>query len=296
MHKRRNDLRAVAPPGDDPSDPRQRSVLDGASPTCSCSAMKTCSRIRSRGVIELARHLGIRLEQSEAARIAAEYSHESNKARTEALRRRLQEAGVDLDSAANAQICDPNDPFALEPHPSGRFEVVAHARQRAATANARAPLRPVAQVARLYFRIRRAGESQRCPSANWFAPRSTSWSDVRTFLVRATSLRYPRTVRTIKRILGFPPTAPAGATAWADAASASFQDQARSGEPHISFTEKSDRDERSSRRERLKHHSDHSERRFYRDVDLADAQGLRGYSCFKRWANSSARPSCLSWR
>ena len=61
----------------------------------------------TRGVIELARQLGIRLEESEAARIAAEYSQESNKARTEALRRRLQEAGVDLEIAANAQICDP---------------------------------------------------------------------------------------------------------------------------------------------------------------------------------------------
>ena len=60
----------------------------------------------ARGVAELARHLGIRLEASEAERIALEYSHESNRARTEALRRRLQEAGVDLASAANAQICD----------------------------------------------------------------------------------------------------------------------------------------------------------------------------------------------
>ena len=42
-------------------------------------------------------------------RIALEYSHESNKARTAALRHRLQEAGVDLDSAANAADLRPED-------------------------------------------------------------------------------------------------------------------------------------------------------------------------------------------
>ena len=59
------------------------------------------------GVTQLARHLGIALEASSARRIADLYSTESNRARTEALRRKLREAGVDLESAANAQICDP---------------------------------------------------------------------------------------------------------------------------------------------------------------------------------------------
>ena len=87
----------------------------------------------TRGVIELARHLGIRLEESEAARIAAEYSHESNRARTEALRRRLQEAGVDLESAANAQICDPKTLLHWNHIRQGDSQILAHARQPAAT-------------------------------------------------------------------------------------------------------------------------------------------------------------------
>ena len=93
MHKRGMTFEQAAPPGNDPSDPGQRSVLDGAAATCWFSGMTTCSPTRPEACIELARHLGIALEESEAARIAAEYSHESNKARAEALRSRLQEAG-----------------------------------------------------------------------------------------------------------------------------------------------------------------------------------------------------------
>ena len=58
------------------------------------------------GVRTLADHLKIDLEDGEAEHIANEYSLESNKARTEALRRRLEQVGVDLNEAANAQICD----------------------------------------------------------------------------------------------------------------------------------------------------------------------------------------------
>jgi hypothetical protein len=65
-----------------------------------------------------------------------------------------------------------------------------------------------------------------------------------TFLVRSTSLRYPGTARTIKRILGLPEKAPAGATAWADATPT--QPQAKQpGEPHISLTRKSKRAEQN---------------------------------------------------
>jgi hypothetical protein len=44
---------------------------------------------------------------ADAERIAAEYSLESNLARTQALKERLEQAGVNLDDQANAQICDP---------------------------------------------------------------------------------------------------------------------------------------------------------------------------------------------
>jgi Sulfotransferase domain len=58
-------------------------------------------------VRELAHHLGIEPSDGEAERIADEYSLAANKARTEALRRRLEQAGTDLDEAANSLICDP---------------------------------------------------------------------------------------------------------------------------------------------------------------------------------------------
>jgi hypothetical protein len=58
-------------------------------------------------VRELARHLGIEPAEDEAERIADEYSLAANKARTEALRRQLEQTGVDLNEAANSLICDP---------------------------------------------------------------------------------------------------------------------------------------------------------------------------------------------
>lgn len=57
-------------------------------------------------VRELAAFLGITPEPGEAERIAEEYSLESNRARTEALRRQLEQQGVDLNQASNALICD----------------------------------------------------------------------------------------------------------------------------------------------------------------------------------------------
>ena len=55
-------------------------------------------------VQKLARHLGIAFEDSEADRIADEYSQDSNRARAEALRRRLQEAGLDLESRERSNL------------------------------------------------------------------------------------------------------------------------------------------------------------------------------------------------
>ncbi len=60
------------------------------------------------GVRALAEFLEIELESGEAEQIATAYSLESNKARTEALRLRLEQVGLDLNEAANAQICDSN--------------------------------------------------------------------------------------------------------------------------------------------------------------------------------------------
>ncbi len=58
-------------------------------------------------VVQLARHLGLGVTRREAAEIADEYSLESNQTRIEALRRRLENAGIDLNAPGNLQICDP---------------------------------------------------------------------------------------------------------------------------------------------------------------------------------------------
>src|SRR5262249_37090438 len=54
----------------------------------------------------IAHHLGIQPDVGEAERIANEYSLAANKARTEALRRQLEQGGVDLNEASNSLICD----------------------------------------------------------------------------------------------------------------------------------------------------------------------------------------------
>ena len=195
----------------------------------------------TRGVIELARHIGIRLDESEAARIAGLYSHESNKARTEALRRRLQEAGVDLESAANAQICDPTTLLHWNHIRQGdarSWRTLASPQQRkilerlcgrwlktrgysadsSETGKARVPVRELIR-AELHIIVGRA-----------------------TFLIRTASSRYPGTARAIKRILGLPTEAPVGATAWADATRPEPRAK-RTGEPHFSLIKESVRDE-----------------------------------------------------
>ena len=58
-------------------------------------------------VVQLARHLGLGVTRREAAEIADDFSLESNQTRIQALRRRLESAGIDLTAPGNLQICDP---------------------------------------------------------------------------------------------------------------------------------------------------------------------------------------------
>jgi len=58
-------------------------------------------------VAELARGLGVELASGEADELAAHYSLEANRVRTEAMRRRWQAGGVDLADPANHQRYDP---------------------------------------------------------------------------------------------------------------------------------------------------------------------------------------------
>jgi hypothetical protein len=173
----------------------------------------------TRGVMDLARHLGIELEESEAARIADEYSHESNRARTEALRQRLQAAGVNLESAANAQICDPTTLLHWNHIRQGEtrsWRTLTNPRQRKVLdhlcgrwleARGFSPDPPEACKAKVSLRALVGIQ------VDLMAARVT-------FLVRSTSQRFPQTARVIKRMLGLPDAAQVGATAWADAAPA----------------------------------------------------------------------------
>jgi hypothetical protein len=195
----------------------------------------------TRGVIEIARHLGIRLEESEAARIASEYSHESNTARTEALRRRLEEAGVDLENAANAQICDPKTLLHwnhIRQGNSRSWRSLANRRQR----------RMLARLCGRWLTSRGYSADTDEPASATLSAGDIVRSELdlmvgrTTFLIRNTSSRYPRTARVIKPLLGLPVDTQAGATAWADATSPHSRIRGP-GEPHLSFKQRSGEDE-----------------------------------------------------
>jgi hypothetical protein len=172
----------------------------------------------ARGVTALASHLGFRLEAGEAERIAALYSQESNRARTEALKLRLEQAGVDLENAGNTQICDPSSLLHWN-HMRGKG---------AASWRNMATLRQSAVLHRLCGRwLESHGYSlEGKPSLKWGFSikglRASLQSEVDVmvgtinFQVRTTSLRFSKTARTVKRLLGMPVEANAGATVWAN--------------------------------------------------------------------------------
>jgi hypothetical protein len=171
-----------------------------------------------RGVKELALHLGIPLEESEASAIAREYSNDANRTRAEALRRRLQVAGVNLESATNVQICDPKTLLHWNHMRSGTalswrssvtprqlrvlerlcgpwLEAHGYPRERVPTRSAT-------------FSFTRIGERA--------ALEADIWKGRTAMLVRNTADRFPGAARAAKRLLGMPADAPVGATAWSD--------------------------------------------------------------------------------
>jgi hypothetical protein len=170
------------------------------------------------GVAELARHLGLALESAQAGVIAELYSAEANRARTESLRRRLREAGVDLASAANAQICDPTTLLHWNHMRQGRaasWRAAATETQRVILdrlcgrwldAHGYPPDEGMAQARAARARSRRVSPSV---VADVLAGR-------RSFLIRSASQRWPIVSRALKRGFGLAADARHGATAWAD--------------------------------------------------------------------------------
>jgi hypothetical protein len=172
------------------------------------------------GVLGVARHLGIALADGEAAEIAAAYSLESNRARTEALRRRLEQAGLDLNQAANSQICDPSTLLHwnhVRSGGSGSWLSLATPAQRALLDRLCArwlqerdyPLRPAGSE---------SGLTAESPigwrdSLRLEAGRAIGFLNYR---VRALSQRFPRLARRVKRLLGTPTEGQAGATVWSE--------------------------------------------------------------------------------
>jgi hypothetical protein len=170
------------------------------------------------GVKELARHLGIGLGESEAARIADLYSRESNRARTAALERRLQDAGVNLGSAAGVQICDSKTLLHwnhMRQSGTGSWRTSATLNQRAILdrlcgrwLKARGypadpnPPRELSRSAGALTELARAEAALMQGRLN--------------VLLRSMSQQFPATARAVKRFLGVPDQALAGATVWSD--------------------------------------------------------------------------------
>jgi hypothetical protein len=167
----------------------------------------------------LADHLVIVLDENEAARIADEYSLESNKARTEALRRSLEQAGMDLNTAANAQICDSNSLLHWNHVRNGgsSWFVEATPRQR----------RVLQRLCGRWLRsrdyaLRPAGSE----SATVADPRLNVRDLVRieadflvgwlNYQVRSASQRFPRLAVAVKRMLGIRAPTQVGATVWSE--------------------------------------------------------------------------------
>ena len=172
----------------------------------------------ARGVTELAKHLGFELEAGEAERIAALYSQESNRARTDGAQAKARAGG--RGSREYWQYADLRSivAVALESHAAKRRRLLADRGDAAAEGNSAPAVRPLARVAGLF--------SGGTPATRWDLSANGVRGSLRSevdvmvgladFLVRTTSLRFPQTARTVKRMLGMPVEAKARATVWAD--------------------------------------------------------------------------------
>ncbi len=168
----------------------------------------------------LAHHLGIEPADGEAERIADEYSLAANKARTEALKRQLEQVGMDLSEAANSLICDPATLLHwnhVRDGRSGSWFVESTPRQKlilqrmcgrwlrargyppvpeGASADAMSvPPAPVGERARIELEIVRG----------WLS-----------FRLREASQRFPRVAATARRALGIKRPEQVGAKAWSE--------------------------------------------------------------------------------
>jgi len=169
------------------------------------------------GVLALARHIGLDLDGCEAERIARKYSQQSNRARTAALRNRLRQAGIDLSSAMNAQICDATTLLHWNHmrDPNSCWRSVATGQEEAI-------------LDRVCGRWLIDHGYERPPRGGW--PLASRRAQRRVSIrgridliigrsnheIRRMSLRFPLTSRRLKRLLGMPTDEARGAIAWLD--------------------------------------------------------------------------------
>jgi Sulfotransferase domain len=170
----------------------------------------------AQGVLELARHVGLDLDQADADRIAAEYSQESNRARTAALRHRLHQAGIDLDSAANAQICDATTLLhwnhMRDPNSSWRLEATNQHEAILDRLCGRWLIDHGYESTQPGGRLLASRRKRRRVSIQGKVDLAVGRSN---HAIRNMSLRFPSAARRLKRLLGMPTDERVGATAWA---------------------------------------------------------------------------------
>jgi hypothetical protein len=173
------------------------------------------------GVVALARHLGIALAEGEAAQIADDYSLEANKARTDALRHRLQQVGVDLIEQANSQICDATTLLHwnhVRDGGSGSWIRLSRPRQR----------RALDRLCGHWLHARNYPLTPAGAERDVLADPRLGWREALrveadlivgevNHRVRTASQRFPSPARWLKRILGIRSPGPVGATVFTEA-------------------------------------------------------------------------------
>ncbi len=179
----------------------------------------------------LAAHLGIKPDDGEAERLAKEYSLEANKARTEALRRRLEQHGVDLNEAANALICDPSTLLHwnhVRDGRSGSWLAQSTPRQRYI-------LRRMCGrwlEARGYPRVPDGmtddgAGAPPVPIGERIGVEIAILRGWRSYQLRAASRRFPRLAAMAKRVLGAAEPSPVGAVVWSESRTDSTEGSVR---------------------------------------------------------------------
>jgi hypothetical protein len=164
-----------------------------------------------QAVRELAWHLDIRPAEGEAERIAEEYSLAANKARTEALRRQLEQTGVDLNAAGNSLICDPATLL--------HWNHMRDGRSGSWTDEATSMQRGVLQrMCGAWLRLRDYPPDAEANAALSIGPRVRieslilrGWLSCR---IRSAAQRYPRLAASARRTLGLKDPAEVGARSW----------------------------------------------------------------------------------